>query len=180
MEKPEWRRALCSEPYHRKPRTCPPAGRVSWCATMGLIGLIRLIGQLIRYALPVRGRDNQPIITPLSPPAGLQPGDRRLTQPPSGGTHQLPLACRALARRQAPSPTAVRRNPPTTSRLSGIRRTTGAPASGLISGALSRRYSRVLPRSPRQARTHVRNWSGDDRKARESKRERPVYHKTKV
>ena len=61
-----------------------------------------------------------------------------------------------------------------TTRLPGFSPATGAKASGLRSGALSRRYSRVLPRSPRQARTHVRNWSGDDRKARESKRERPV------
>ena len=30
---------------------------------------------------------------------------------------------------------------------------------------------------PRQERTCVRDWSGDDRKARESKRERPVYKK---
>ena len=34
-----------------------------WCAIIGLIGPIRLIGQPLRYALPVRGRDNQLIIT---------------------------------------------------------------------------------------------------------------------
>ena len=143
----------CNKPYHHKLRNAPTTGQVSWCATMGLIGLIRLIGQPLRYALPVRGRNNQPIITttrllgdspttdaPPHPPSGgikhyltpvgRQPNDRRRQRAAprcralpmvgldrksisraSGAPSQLPLACRASARRQAHKPRKRRYSP---------------------------------------------------------------------
>ena len=81
-----------NKPYLHKPRNCPTTGWGGWCAVIGLIGLIRLIGQPLWYALPVRERDNQPIIHYLTP-VGRQPNDRRpcqrsrgVIQPPTGGT----------------------------------------------------------------------------------------------
>ena len=94
--------ALRQASIHHKLRNDSTTGRVSWCATIGLIGLIRLIGQPLRYALPVRGRDNQLIITTsrlsgIRRTTGATPtADRR--------NHTLPLACWATAQRQAPQP----------------------------------------------------------------------------
>ena len=101
---------------------------------MGLIGLIRLIGQPLWYALPVRERDNQPIITTLRLP-GFSPATGGGNVPLRG---VAPSRWSGLIDLHKPR---KRRSLPTTTRLPGetARRQAQTPA-GIFQG----RYRAVL------------------------------------
>ena len=87
------------------------------------------------------------------------------------------VARSAPAQRQAPIPTAVRRNTPLphACRALARRQAQNSQRARSVIAPLSGSFAE----ESRQERTGVRDWSGDDRKARGSKRERSASWKNK-